>query len=81
MSPRSQELLREALALPLDERADVAAQLLASLDDAAVDDPSEVEAAWAAEIERRARRVMAGESAGVPWQDVRRRAEEELRRR
>ena len=81
MSPRAQELLREALALPVDERADVAAQLLASLDDAAGDDPAEVEAAWAAEIERRARRVLAGESAGVSWQDVRRRAEEELRRR
>lgn len=81
MSPRAQELLREALALPVNERADVAAQLLASLDDAAVDDPAEVEAAWAAEIERRARRVLAGTSAGVPWQDVRRRAEEELRRR
>lgn len=81
MSPRAQELLREALALPVDERADVAAQLLASLDDAAVDDPAEVEAAWAAEIERRARRVLAGESAGVPWQDVRCRADEELRRR
>ena len=81
MSPRAQDLLREALALPVDERADVAAQLLASLDDAAVEDPAEVEAAWAAEIERRARRVLAGESAGVPWQDVRSRAEEELRRR
>ena len=81
MSPRAQELLREALALPLDERADVAAQLLASLDDAAADDPGEVEAAWAAEIERRARRVIAGETAGVPWEDVRRRAEAELRRR
>jgi putative addiction module component (TIGR02574 family) len=81
MSPRAQELLREALALPLDERADVAAQLLASLDDAAADDPAEVEAAWAAEIERRARRVIAGETIGVPLEDVRRRAEAELRRR
>ncbi len=81
MSPRAQELLREALALPLDERADVAAQLLASLDDAAADDPAEVEAAWAAEIERRARRAIAGETTGVPWEDVRRRAEAELRRR
>jgi putative addiction module component (TIGR02574 family) len=81
MSPRAQELLREALTLPLDERADVAAQLLASLDDAAADDPAEVEAAWAAEIERRARRVIAGETTGVPWEDVRRRAEAELRRR
>ncbi len=81
MSPRAQELLREALALPLDERADLAAQLLASLDDAAADDPAEVEAAWAAEIERRARRVIAGETTGVPWEDVRRRAEAELRRK
>jgi putative addiction module component (TIGR02574 family) len=81
MSPRAQELLREALALPLNERADVAAQLLASLDDAKATDPAEVEAAWAEEIERRARRVMAGETAGVPWEDVRRRAESGLHRR
>ena len=81
MSPRAQELLREAMALPVKERADLAAELLASLDDAAAEDPAEVEAAWAAEIERRARRVMAGETAGIPWEDVRRRAEAELRRR
>ena len=81
MSPRAQELLREAMALPVNERADLAAELLASLDDATTEDPAEVEAAWAAEIERRARRVMTGETAGIPWEDVRRRAEAELRRR
>ena len=81
MSPRAQELLREAMALPVKERADLAAELLASLDDAAAEDPVEVEAAWAAEIERRARRVIAGETVGIPWEDVRRRAEAELRRR
>ena len=81
MTSRAQELLREALALPIAERADVVAELLASLDDAEAEHPAEVEAAWAAEIERRARRVMAGESAGVPWEEVRRRAESELRRR
>ena len=80
MSQRAQELLREAMALPVQERADLAAELLASLDDAAAEDPAEVEAAWAAEIERRARRVMTGETAGIPWEDVRRRAEAELRR-
>lgn len=80
MPSRAQELLREALALPLGERADVAAELLASLDEAEAEHPAEVEAAWAAEIERRARRVMAGESTGIPWEDVRRRAEAELRR-
>ena len=81
MTSRAQDVLREALALPLEERADVAAELLASLDDAAAEHSEEVEAAWAAEIERRARRALAGESAGVPWDDVRRRAEAELRRR
>ena len=81
MSPRAQELLREAMALPVKERADLAAELLASLDDASAEDPVEVEAAWAAEIERRARRVMTGETTGIPWEDVRRRAEAELRRR
>lgn len=81
MSSRAQEVLREALSLPVAERADVAAELLASLDDAETENPAEVDAAWAAEIERRARRVLAGESAGVLWEDVRRRAEAELRKR
>ena len=81
MTSRAQEVLREALAWSADERAELAAELLASLDEAAAEDPAEVEAAWAAEIERRARRVMSGESAGIPWEDVRRRAEAELRRR
>ena len=81
MMSRAQDVLREALALPLDERADVAAELLASLDDAAAERPADVEAAWAAEIERRARRALADESGGVAWDDVRRRAEAELRQR
>lgn len=81
MTSRAQDVLREALALPLDERAGVAAELLASLDDAAAERPADVEAAWAVEIERRARRALADESGGVPWDDVRRRAEADLRER
>ena len=81
MTSRAQEVLREALAWSADDRAELAAELLASLDEAAAEDPAEVEAAWAAEIERRARRVMSGETAGIPWEDVRRRAEAELRHR
>ncbi len=80
MTSRAQQLLLEVLQLPPGERADVAAQILASLEETA-DDAAQVEAAWAAEIERRARRVLAGETDGIPWQDVRRRADEELRRR
>jgi putative addiction module component (TIGR02574 family) len=81
MTSRAQDVLRDALALPLDERADVAAELLASLDDARAEHPADVEAAWAAEIERRARKALADESGGVAWDDVRRRAEAELRQR
>ncbi len=73
MTQRAQELLREALALPTDERADVAAELLASLDEPMTDNPATVQAAWGKEIERRARRVLAGESPGEPWEDVRER--------
>jgi putative addiction module component (TIGR02574 family) len=81
MTSRAQDLLREALTLPIDERANVAAELLASLDNAPTENMAEVEAAWAAEIERRARRAMSGESAGIPWEDVRSRAEAEWRKR
>lgn len=73
-------LLQEALKLPHSERADVAAELLASLEGQPADDPSEVEEAWAAEIERRARRVLAGESPGTPWEDVKQRLEGRLAR-
>jgi putative addiction module component (TIGR02574 family) len=81
MTSRAQDVLKEALAWSAEDRAELAAELLASLDEAEAENPAEVEAAWAAEIERRARRVMAGESAGIPWEDVRRRAEADLRRR
>lgn len=82
MTDRAQQLLREALTLPVDERADVAAELLASLDEpAAAIDAAGVEEAWAREIERRARRVMAGESAGEPWEDVRTRVARRLAER
>lgn len=80
MTARAEELLREALALPPEERVDVAAELLASLDEAAAS-IGDIQAEWAAEIEKRADRVLARESSGVPWEDVRRRADAELGRR
>ena len=63
-----------ARALPPQERADVAAELLASLDEPPAEDLAAVQVAWAEEIERRARRVLTGESAGEPWDEVRERA-------
>lgn len=79
MTPRSQDPLREALALPDRERADIAAQLIVSLD--VPEDPATIEVEWAAEIERRAERVRAGDSPGESWDAVRRRAAERLRER
>ena len=81
MPSRAQDLLREALTLLVEERADVAAELLASLDEAPPQDAAQVEAAWAREIERRARRVMSDESAGEPWEDVRARVVQRLTER
>jgi putative addiction module component (TIGR02574 family) len=74
------EVLDEALKLGPDDRASVAVELLESLE-AAPEDSADVEAAWAAEIERRARRVLNGESDGAPWDEVRRRAEANLTKR
>src|SRR6266850_2205684 len=73
VTDRAQALLQEALTLPPDEREEVAAELMASLDDSAA-----VQTAWAKEIERRGRRALAGESAGEPWEDVRDRVERRL---
>lgn len=79
MTARVQALLQEVLKLPLEERADLAAELLASLDELATEDAATVEAAWAEEIERRARRALSGESSGTPWPELRARTEAELR--
>jgi hypothetical protein len=65
---RTARIFREALQLSERDRADLAAELLASLTPAADDN---IEAVWAEEIERRARRVLAGESVGVDWAEAR----------
>ena len=81
MTERAQTLLREALTFSCEERADVAAELLASLEESATEDPAAVQAAWTHEIERRARRVLAGESLGEPWEGVRNRVAQALTKR
>ena len=78
---RAETLLLEVLKLPPKERADVAAELLASLDDAPAATAEESEMAWGAEIERRARRVLAGDSQGVPWEKVQRELRDRLAKR
>jgi putative addiction module component (TIGR02574 family) len=81
MGDQARQLLEAALALPKEERADLAEKLLASVEaEAPVSDADmygeydpdpEVEKAWAEEITRRAERALRGESKGVPWETVR----------
>ena len=68
-------LLEQALSLPEHERAKLAARLLESLDLEAQDD---VDAAWAAEIDRRCAAVDAGTLTTSDWKDVRARIEREM---
>jgi putative addiction module component (TIGR02574 family) len=66
MGRTTHELLHEALELPLDERAKMAADLLDSLQDA----EEEVEAAWASEIQQRVAAARAGELESTDWRTV-----------
>lgn len=74
MARGTRELLSEALDLPLDERAKMAAELLESLEDVEAD----VEEAWAREIERRVAAARAGELASTDWRTVLDRVEREV---
>jgi putative addiction module component (TIGR02574 family) len=68
-------VLAEALRLDPEARAEIAAELLASLD--GPDDP-DAEVAWAAEIERRVAEIEAGTAKLEDWEDVKRRIERDL---
>lgn len=60
-------IFEQALTLSETERAELAAKLLASLDEASDLDAEE---AWAAEITKRAESVARGEAKLVAWDDV-----------
>jgi hypothetical protein len=57
------KVLEEALKLPASERGRVVSELIRSLDDESSDDPASVDAAWGTELQVRATRARAGESA------------------
>lgn len=74
MTIDAQKVLEAALTLPERDRAQLAAELLASLD--AVE--SEVEAAWAAEIVRRAADARENPDDDEDWRTVLERIEREV---
>lgn len=70
MTHAAAAVLAEALRLDEQARAELAAELLASLDGPA---DADAESLWAAEIERRVAAIEAGTAPLEPWDDVRRR--------
>jgi putative addiction module component (TIGR02574 family) len=75
MPKTANDVLADALRLEPDSRAEVAAELLASLDGPV--DP-DAEAAWNVEIERRIAEIEAGTVRLEPWSEVKRRIERDV---
>ena len=71
MSQEVTDLLKKALALTVEERAQLAGSLLESLDDTS-EDPASVEAAWNEEIARRMEDMDSGRVKPVSLEEFRR---------
>lgn len=67
MGSEARRVLQTALALTEEERTEIAAGLLASLDGPP---DANAEQEWADEITRRAESVLRGEAKLVDWEDV-----------
>ena len=67
MTQEVRELLQKALALPENERAELAGNLISSLD--ATVDP-DVDAVWQQEVVRRVQDIQSGKVDTVSWQEV-----------
>ena len=79
MAPSTQQLLKDALQLPDQQRAELVVELLDSLPSV---DPGEErsETQWLAEIERRARAAQTG-AAGISWEEARKQVLDRLPKR
>ena len=71
MKTTARSILNAALRLPEPDRVELATELLAHLEGGS---EAEVDAAWAAEIERRTREIDQGIVKPIPWSAVRRAA-------
>ena len=71
MNAKSAALRTEVLSLPTRERAVLAVELLASLDeDVSEDDPAEVDRAWGNEMVHRSQQITSGEVKTLSWREV-----------
>jgi putative addiction module component (TIGR02574 family) len=73
MSPEVSEILKRALALPVEERAVLANTLLDSLEPRSLETADQsVEEAWDEEVARRIADLKAGRAVTVPWEQLHR---------
>jgi putative addiction module component (TIGR02574 family) len=77
MSTKTTELLRQALAISVEERADLAGQLIESLDSPA---SGSSKAEWEAEIERRMAEIDSGAVKPVSMEEAFRQLDSTLER-
>jgi putative addiction module component (TIGR02574 family) len=68
MSPEVSDLLKQAMALPVEERAALANTLLDSLETT----NQSVQEAWDEEVARRISDLKAGKAVTVPWEQLHR---------
>jgi putative addiction module component (TIGR02574 family) len=75
MTKPVQIVLADALRLDPDARAELVAEILASVDGPAA---AAAESAWDTEIERRIQAIESGEIRLAPWESVKRRIEKDI---
>jgi len=75
MDTQAEQVLQSALGLSADDRAEIAATLINSLDE---DTAQDIEAAWAEEIKRRLDSIDKGEVQLIPAEEVMRSMRERL---
>ncbi len=73
MNLTAEQLLDAVLALPAEERLEVAEAVVASLQPS---DQSPLDDAWREVIRRRSAELRSGQVIGIPWEEVRRQARE-----
>lgn len=76
MNHPAKELVNAAIKLTENDRLEIVEEILASLDTESDDN---VDAAWAAEVERRSIEIKQGVVRPIPWSEVRSQARERVR--
>jgi len=74
----AKEIVNAAIKLAESDRLQIVEELLASLEP---DNDDDVDAAWAAEIERRCREIKEGVVRPIPWAEVKSQARKRVRGR